>query len=109
MFAVDGLDVSQGKPQHPTPGPNQLLADRMGVIMGTSHHEPMATNQKEHTDFGHGPWDFVKNREYLEDLWTYGAERAKDLEVVWTVGMRGDGDAPYEGANGQVSGAHGAA
>lgn len=102
MFALDGQDLSHGKPSHPIPGPNQLLAEAMGVVMGTSHHEPMATNQKEYTDFGKGPWDYTKNKEYLEELWTYGAERAKDLEVVWTVGMRGDGDAPYEGANGEV-------
>jgi hypothetical protein len=52
MFAVDGQDVSHGLPDQPTPGPNQALADRMGVVMGTSHHEPMSRNQKEYTTWG---------------------------------------------------------
>ena len=31
--------------------------------------------------------------------WTYGAERAKDREVLFTMGMRGDGDEPLSGAS----------
>ena len=31
--------------------------------------------------------------------WTYGAERAKGREVMFTMGMRGDGDEPLSGAS----------
>lgn len=105
MFGVDGQDVSNGMPNTPNPGPNQALAERMGVVMGTSHHEPMSRNQKEYTDFGSGDWDYVKNAEWLKKFWEYGAERAKagDCETVYTVGMRGDGDKELGNASVKVS------
>jgi hypothetical protein len=104
MFAVDGLDVSSGQPpSSATQGPNQALASRMGIVMGTSHHEPMSRNQKEWTTWGKGPWDFEANGAALTDFWRHGAERAKGSETVFTVGMRGDGDLPLEGANIEVS------
>lgn len=96
MFCVDGVDELVQPPQ---PGPNQALAERMGVVMGTSHHEPMSRNQKEFTVYGTGAWNFTANTDFLRDFWTYGAERAKDCETLYTVGMRGDGDIPLEGAN----------
>lgn len=76
---------------------NGPLADRMGVIMGTSHHEPMAlahTDWKRNRD---GEWNYQTNGEALRRFWTTGIERAKDWETVVTVGMRGDGDAPMDG------------
>jgi len=100
MFAVDGLDDMDDQTIQ---GPNQALADRMGVVMGTSHHEPMSRNQKEWTTSHTGPWDFEKNREELVEFWRRGAERAKGAETVFTVGMRGDGDLPLDGANIEVS------
>lgn len=103
MFAVDGQDVSHGLPDQPTPGPNQALADRMGVVMGTSHHEPMSRNQKEYTTWGKGDWNFETNEKWLTEFWKYGAERAKGIETLYTVGMRGDGDLPLDGANVPVS------
>jgi hypothetical protein len=105
MFAADGLDQPGGKlPDDPTPGPNQALASRMGIVMGTSHHEPMSRNQKEWTTWGEGPWNFEENGERLTEFWKYGAERAKKAgDTVFTVGMRGDGDLPLDGANLEVS------
>lgn len=76
---------------------NGPLADRMGVIMGTSHHEPMAL---AHTDWKrnrNGEWNYQTNGEALRKFWTTGIERAKNWETVVTVGMRGDGDAPMDG------------
>lgn len=96
MFAVDGVDKLVSPP---APGPNQALAQRFGVVMGTSHHEPMSRNQKEFATWGVGEWDFRTNADFLRDFWTYGAERAKECETVYTVGMRGDGDLPLDGAD----------
>ncbi|KAL7419426.1 hypothetical protein Q5752_006264 [Cryptotrichosporon argae] len=97
-FRTDGLDVSRGLPAKPTAGPNLVLADRMGIISGSSHHEPMERNKPEWDWFGQGDWDWT-NREFLEKFWTYGAQRAKDKDVLYTVGMRGDGDMPLTGAS----------
>ena len=79
---------------------NMYYADTMGIIMGTSHHEPCARAQKEWHRYGNGIWDYNKNRKVLEDFWSKGIERMKDTEDVVTIGMRGDGDmAMEEGTN----------
>ncbi|MDR2126675.1 MAG: glycosyl hydrolase 115 family protein [Prevotellaceae bacterium] len=76
------------------------LADEMGVVLGTSHHEPMGRAHEEWAHIGKGAWDYDKNKANLQEFWRGGMERMKDFETVVTVGMRGDGDAPMsEGAN----------
>ena len=79
---------------------NGQLANTMGIVMGTSHHEPMALAQQDWKRRGKGEWDYNHNAQNLRDFWTYGIERAKNWESVITVGMRGDGDEPMsEGAD----------
>jgi hypothetical protein len=73
---------------------NGQLADEMGVVMGTSHHEPMARAQKEWHKYGSGSWNFTTNADKLKTFWAEGINRAKNTEDLITVGMRGDGDAP---------------
>lgn len=81
------------------------LADEMGIVMGTSHHEPMALAQ---TDWHRyikrnnlpNVWDYTKNADVLKKFWRSGMERSKNWEKLVTVGMRGDGDeAMGEGTN----------
>ena len=79
---------------------NAKLADEYGIVMGTSHHEPMLRAQQEWKRHGQGPWDYSANSETLRAFWEEGAERNKNYESVVTLGMRGDGDLPMtEGAN----------
>ncbi len=79
---------------------NGPLADRMGVVMGTSHHEPMQLNQQDWKRWPvKGKWDYSVNAKGLQDFWRSGIERAKDWEKVVTIGMRGDGDEPMVGGN----------
>ena len=84
---------------------NMVLADEMGVVMGTSHHEPMMRAQDEwhrNTNKGvtGGKWDYTANADNLRTFWRGGIERmmskggGKGYESVVTVGMRGDGDEP---------------
>ncbi|MDR1121299.1 MAG: glycosyl hydrolase 115 family protein [Dysgonamonadaceae bacterium] len=76
------------------------LADEMGIVLGTSHHEPMGRAHAEWNHLGKGAWDYEKNPNELREFWRGGMERMKDFETVVTVGMRGDGDEPMsEGAN----------
>lgn len=76
---------------------NGPLANKMGIVMGTSHHEPMALAQQDwKRRKGHGRWSFTDNRDEMLDFWRGGIERAKDWETVYTVGMRGDGDEAME-------------
>src|SRR6266566_4805655 len=79
---------------------NAQLADEYGIVMGTSHHEPMLRAQQEWKRHGKGPWDYSKNAEVLREFWDQGIERNKKYESIITLGMRGDGDLPMsESAN----------
>ena len=73
---------------------NLKTADEMGVIMGTSHHEPMARNHQEYArKRGEwGPWNYQKNQQKLDQFFREGIERMKGTEDMVTIGMRGDGD-----------------
>jgi hypothetical protein len=73
---------------------NPKLADEYGIVMGTSHEEPMMRAEKEWTSRGSGPWDYTKNANAIDEFWRSGMERNKDYENVVTLGMRGDGDTP---------------
>lgn len=73
---------------------NGPLADEYGIVMGTSHHEPMALAQQDWKRRGEGAWDYTKNGEVLRKFWASGIERAKNWESLITIGMRGDGDEP---------------
>jgi hypothetical protein len=75
----------------------------MGVVMGTSHHEPLTRAQDEwhrNTESGvtGGAWNYETNAENLRTFWRGGVERmmskgdGKGYEALLTVGMRGDGD-----------------
>ena len=73
---------------------NGKTADRMGVIMGTSHHEPMARNHQEYArKRGEwGAWNYQTNQKNLDRFFREGIERMKGTEDIVTIGMRGDGD-----------------
>lgn len=73
---------------------NSATAQRMGIIMGTSHHEPMARNHQEwaRRRDTFGAWNYRTNRRTLDDFFTQGIRRMRGSEDVVTIGMRGDGD-----------------
>ena len=73
---------------------NEKTADEMGIVMSTSHHEPMARNHQEYARNrqGWGAWNYQKNKEGLKKFFREGIERMKGTEQIVTIGMRGDGD-----------------
>ena len=73
---------------------NLKTADKMGVMMGTSHHEPMARNHQEYARDrkGWGAWNYSTNKENLDRFFREGVERMKGTDDIVTIGMRGDGD-----------------
>ncbi|MEW9571810.1 glycosyl hydrolase 115 family protein [Rhodanobacter sp. Si-c] len=73
---------------------NAALADEYGVVIGTSHHEPMMRAHAEWQRYGRGPWDYTKNADALQAFWRRGIERMDGHESLVTIGMRGDGDEP---------------
>lgn len=73
---------------------NAPLADEYGVVIGTSHHEPMMRAHDEWRRYGSGPWNYEKNEAKLKEFWRKGIERMRSYESIVTIGMRGDGDEP---------------
>ena len=73
---------------------NSRLADEMGIMMGTSHHEPMARNHQEYARHRSewGAWNYQTNQQGLDRFFREGIERMKGTDDIVTIGMRGDGD-----------------
>lgn len=73
---------------------NGKLADSMGIMMGTSHHEPMARNHQEYARNRRewGAWNYQTNQANLDKFFREGIERMNGTEDIVTIGMRGDGD-----------------
>ena len=91
-------------PSYPPPGnsffvddpENQATADAYGVVVSTSHQEPMMRSTPiEWNLFGNGgAWDYGVNAQAIYNYWVNGTERAKPFESLYTMGMRGT-NAPF--------------
>jgi len=73
---------------------NPKLADEYGIVIGTSHHEPMMRAHDEWRRYGSGSWNYDKNPDKLKEFWSGGIKRMGNYESIVTLGMRGDGDEP---------------
>ncbi len=71
---------------------NPKTADEFGIVVSTSHHEPMMRAHNEWSLFNKGVWNYKTNKDNLNEFWRGGIERMGNYESVVTVGMRGDGD-----------------
>ena len=82
---------------------NSKTADEMGIIIGTTHHEPMARNHQEwaRKRKEYGVWDYNTNQEVIDRFFREGVERAAGTEDLITIGMRGDGDTGLGGTEGE--------
>jgi hypothetical protein len=73
---------------------NPKLADEYGIVVSTSHHEPMMRAHDEWRRYGKGPWNYATNPDVLRAFWTEGIRRVAPFEKIVTLAMRGDGDEP---------------
>jgi len=76
---------------------NARLADEYGIVMGTTHQEPMLRAQKEwdrRYQKELGSWNYYKHPEVLQKFWREGLRRNKDFESILTIGLRGANDTP---------------
>lgn len=80
---------------------NPALADEYGIIIGTSHHEPMMRAQAEWAKTNHttAQWNYDTDKALVQDFWRGGIVRMGSRESIVTMGMRGDGDLPLAGAD----------
>ncbi|MBU0472961.1 MAG: glycosyl hydrolase 115 family protein [Bacteroidetes bacterium] len=79
---------------------NSRLADEYGIVMGTSHQEPMLRSQQEwdrryYGSLGH--WNYSKHADTLENFWREGVRRNKNYESIITMGLRGANDTEIAG------------
>lgn len=72
---------------------NIKTADEYGIVIGTSHHEPLMRAHDEWRRYGKGKWNYDSNEVRLKEFWKAGMQRATNEKMV-SVGMRGDGDEP---------------
>lgn len=70
------------------------LADEYGIVMGTSHHEPMMRAHREYAKRREevGAWNYAINKTKLDAFFKEGLQRNSKYENIVTIGMRGDGD-----------------
>lgn len=87
-FGADGADFPEASAE---------LANKYGIVMGTSHHEPMMLAHQDwvrnKSKYGNREWDWITNSEGLTEFFTYGAKNFGKYDNIATIGMRGDGDA----------------
>ncbi|MCC6759634.1 MAG: glycosyl hydrolase 115 family protein [Chitinophagaceae bacterium] len=73
---------------------NIKVADEYGIVIGTSHHEPLMRAHDEWRRYGKGKkWNYDSTEADLKDFWRKGVQRAWNEKII-TLGMRGDGDEP---------------
>ncbi|HEY3754859.1 MAG TPA: glycosyl hydrolase 115 family protein [Opitutaceae bacterium] len=75
---------------------NPRLADEYGIVMGTSHVEPMMRADKEWNRAGYseGDWNYLTHAPELRKFWEEGIARTQRDENVITIAMRGKIDTP---------------
>jgi hypothetical protein len=76
---------------------NPVLADEYGIVMGSSHQEPMLRAQKEwdrRYQKTIGSWNYAKHPDIVSNFWREGIARNKNHESIITVGLRGADDTP---------------
>jgi hypothetical protein len=78
---------------------NGKTAEDFGVVIGTSHHEPLMRAHREWGDADLGAWNYQTNAEALRQFWSGGLKASRGTERVLTVGMRGDGDEAMSAEN----------
>jgi hypothetical protein len=73
---------------------NIKTADEYGIVIGTSHHEPLMRAHDEWRRYGNKQkWNYDSTEAGLKEFWKTGMQRAWNEKIV-SVGMRGDGDEP---------------
>jgi tetratricopeptide (TPR) repeat protein len=77
---------------------NREMADKYGIVVGTSHCEPLMRNSASEWDVsGKGDYNFISNRQNVLDYWSERLQELQHSENIFTVGMRGKHDGMMQG------------
>jgi hypothetical protein len=74
------------------------MADKYGIVIGTSHCEPMLRCSASEWDVaGQGEYNYVTNKENVQAYWIERLNDLKGAENIYTIGMRGKHDGMMQG------------
>ena len=77
---------------------NKEMADSCGILIGTSHCEPLLRNNvAEWNHQQRGAYNYITNREQVQQYWIERLKEVKGFEEFFTIGMRGIHDGSMEG------------
>ena len=77
---------------------NKEMADSCGILIGTSHCEPLLRNNVAEWDHAkRGAYNYITNREQVQQYWIERLQQVKGSEELITIGMRGIHDGSMEG------------
>lgn len=77
---------------------NKEMADKYGIIVGTSHCEPLMRNSVNEWDlYGKGDYNYKTNKEEILSYWTSRLKELKGSENMYTIGLRGKHDGMMQG------------
>ena len=87
-----------GTPGFFTIAGNKEMADSCGILIGTSHCEPLLRNNvAEWNHSVRGAYNYITNREQVQQYWIERLKEVKGSEEFFTIGMRGIHDGSMEG------------
>ena len=79
------------------PGAKEV-ADSCGIVIGTSHCEPLMRNNVGEWDVKRrGNYNYITNRDSVQAYWVERLKEAAPYENIYTIGMRGIHDGSMEG------------
>lgn len=77
---------------------NKEIADKYGIVLGTSHCEPLMRNGAgEWDNKKYGEYNYLTNKETINNYWAERLNEAARYENFYTIGMRGVHDGHMEG------------
>ena len=77
---------------------NKEMADSCGILIGTSHCEPLLRNNVAEWDHQkRGAYNYITNRQQVQQYWIERLQQVKGSEEFFTIGMRGIHDGSMEG------------
>ncbi|MBQ8486853.1 MAG: glycosyl hydrolase 115 family protein [Prevotella sp.] len=90
--------MHEGGPGFFTVAGNKQMADSCGILIGTSHCEPLLRNNVAEWDKQvRGDYNYITNRQQVQQYWTERLKQVRGSEELFTIGMRGIHDGSMEG------------
>ena len=80
---------------------SQVVADKWGIMITTSHCEPMLVNNAAHSEWNKardGEWNFLTNRETILKKFDDRLRETARYDNIYTIGMRGLHDEAMKGS-----------